>query len=223
MTDGPIDTDLQDELTLRLWDGDDSVKGELILAWAGKLESAINREFPALRGADAEDVVAESIRRFWDWRTKYDPEKAKILTVLYRIAVKVASEYRSGKYNWQKIKFQQVDDPIAVVDQLNSTATSAPVEPESEPESRFLQAVKTAFESLPELQQDILQAYADADVGDYKLDAAALGLELGHKHKGGVPIPAVTIRGYKKRAKEAMQQKLSKAGYDLKKMGYTNG
>lgn len=220
MTDGQIDTELQEELTLRLWDGDESVKGELILASSAEIEAAIRREFPALTETDAEDVVAESIRRFWIWRENYDPERAKISTVLYRIAVKVASEYRSGKYKWQKAMLREKGVAAEFFQSLESTL-APPVDDADEtdePDSQLGKAVKRAVESLPDIQQDILRAYADA--GDYPLDAAVLGRDLGNKYKGGVPIPAGTIRVYKNRGKEALTQRLSRDGFDLNKMGY---
>lgn len=221
MADGPLDTDLQDELVLRMWDGDESVKGELIVAYAGKVEASIRNLFPTLTETEAEDVVAEAIRRFWHWRDKYDPARAKIQTVLYRFARNAASEYRCGRYRWQKIRFQQVDDPIEFINGVEDSETSnSNTQDPPEPDPRLRKAVKAAFDSLSELQRDILQAYADA--GEYELDAAVLGRELGFKHKDGVPIPATTIRVYKKRAKDSMKQKLAREGYDLKTMGYTD-
>jgi RNA polymerase sigma factor (sigma-70 family) len=222
--DPPVQTQQQDDLVLKLWDGDESAKGELVMLCAGKVQAAIQLEFPALKAEEAEDVVAEAIRRFWEWRENYDPESASIRTVIYGIAFKVASEFRSGRYKWQKIRLRQVDDPVGLIDQDKQTQPAEipePEPPEPEPEDALLADARAAFESLPELQQDILRAYADAEASEFELDAGDLGRELGIKHKDGVPIPASTIRVYKKRAKEAVNKKLARAGHDLKDKGYS--
>lgn len=228
--DPPVQTQQQDDLVIKLWDGDESAKGELVMLCAGKVQAAIQLEFPALKAEEAEDVVAEAIRRFWEWRDNYDPETAKLSTAIYVIAVKVASEFRSGRYKWQKIRLRQVDDPVGLIDrdkqiqpaEIPEHEPPDPEPPDPEPEDALLADVRIAFESLSELQQDILRAYADAEASDFELDAGDLGRELGIKHKDGVPIPASTIRVYKKRAKEAVNKKLARAGHDLKAKGYSN-
>ena len=226
MADDRVQTEHEDDLTLKLWDGDESVKGDLVVVCSGTVEAAIQREFPALTAVEVEDVVAEALRRFWEWRENYDPASASLRTVIYGIAVNVASEFRSGRYRWQKIRFRQVDDPIGLFDLTHHANSPDAPEPESkppEPKDNLLADVRAAFESLPALQQDILRAYADAEASEFELDAGDLGKELGIKHKDGVPIPAGTIRVYKLRAKEAIEKKLARAGYDLKAMGYTDG
>ncbi len=161
MADEPVQTEQQDELILKLWDGDESVKAELLRLFSGKVEAAIRREFPALTEVEAEDVVAEAIRRFWEWRENYDPEAATLQTVIYGIAVNVASEFRSGRYNWQKIRFRQVEDPVGLFDRTrhaDPTDTEGPDPKPPEPEDGLLADVRAAFESLPSLQQGILRA-----------------------------------------------------------------
>jgi DNA-directed RNA polymerase specialized sigma24 family protein len=224
MTDERVQTE-QDELILKLWDGDESAKGELVLLCAGRVEAGIQREFPALTEVEVEDVVAEAIKRFWKWRESYDPEAATLQTVIYGIAANVASEFRSGRYKWQKIRLRQVEDPVGLFDRTRYA--DAPDAAESDPKPPELQdallvEVRAVFESLPALQQDILRAYADAEASEFELDAGDLGKELGIKHQDGVPIPAVTIRVYKLRAKAAIEKKLARAGHDLKAKGYTD-
>lgn len=226
MADEPVQTEQQDELILKLWDGDESVKAELLRLFSARVEAAIKREFPALTEVEAEDVVAEAIRRFWEWREKYDPESATLQTVIYGIAVKVASEFRSGRYKWQKIRLRQVKDPVGLFDRTRHADPADTEEPDPEPpepEEGLLADVRVAFAPLPALQQDILRAYADAEASEFELDAGDLGKELGIKHKDGVPIPAGTIRVYKLRAKAAIEKKLARAGHDLKAKGYTDG
>jgi len=58
-----------------------------------------------------------------------------------------------------------------------------------------------------------LVAYAEAV--DYELDAGLLGQRLGEELNNGVPIPAGTIRQYKRRAMAAIETELRKRGHDI--------
>ena len=78
------------------------------------------------------------------------------------------------------------------------------------------EAVQHAMSNIRPLYRDILEAFAFSD--GIEPDAAKLGRELGEKHKG-IPIPAVTIRVYKGRAKDAFQRELMKVGIDISKLG----
>lgn len=218
MSDETEAADLQDELALRAWDGDESVKAELLMAWFVPLDRWLGGEFPALTEADREDVVAEAIKRFWEWRDEFDPAKAKIQTVLFKIARRVACEYRSGRRAWQKAALRERSAAPSSLEALLETSDTEEV-PKGET-SALTSALADAFAELSELEQDIWRAYADA--GDFKLDAAQLGRELGEKHKEGVPIPAGTIRVYKSRAKDRMMAAMKKRGFDLEAMGYTD-
>lgn len=219
LTDSP---GFQEELTLEMWDGNDAAKGKLLLAWGMRVEKAIHKAFPTLSIGDIEDVVAEAIKRFWKWRANYDPEKATIYTMLYRFAEHVACEYRSGRYKWQKERIREVGldaeffQDIAVDDEdAEEQDTDDPVKP-----NPLQRALKDCFEQISELQQEILQHYADAN--GYEVDSATIGKELGNKHKNGVPIPGGTIRTNKSRAWDSINKCMKKKNFDLKELGYIN-
>jgi DNA-directed RNA polymerase specialized sigma24 family protein len=219
MPDGPEHTDLDHDLTLKLWGGDDTAKAELLHAWGVVVEKAIRKAYPALKGDDPEDVVAEGIQRFWLWRDKYDPNVASIMTMLYMFAEQVAIERRTGKLNWQRQQIRERGVDADFFERVKARPElPEPPDDAGPKQSPFQRQLAECFSKLPALQQDILQAYGDA--GHYPLDATALGIELGKKYKDGSPIPGGTIRGYKSRAWETLDLCMKKKNFDLEAMGY---
>ncbi|MBL9149853.1 MAG: sigma-70 family RNA polymerase sigma factor [Phycisphaerae bacterium] len=212
---------LEEDLTLKLWEGDESAKGELLVHWGNKLVGAIRKSFPTLSAEDCEDVVCEAIQRFWMWREKFDPGLSSIGSRLYWFAKHVAMEFKSGQLKRHQARIRERGVDAEFFDNI-----VAPVEEPEPPDdqgkspSPVQRALRECFATLSVLQQDILQAYGDA--GLYELDAASLGVELGQKHKSGVPIPAGTIRTNKSRAWDAMDLCMKKKHFDLAALGYSN-
>lgn len=213
-------TNLQDDITLRVWDGDDSAKADLLVAWGGRVEKAIAKSYPTLSGDDPEDVVAEAIQRFWEWRKKYDPEKASIMTMLYRFADQVAVERVTGRLNWQRQQIREKGLDADCYTRVNDTPMEDPPDDAGVKRSPVQTALAGCYDKLVPLQQDILRAYGEARSRDFPLDAASLGVEMGTKHKNGVPIPGGTIRVNKLRGWENLDACMKKNGFDLRAMGY---
>ncbi len=214
-------TESEDDLILRMWDGDDSVKGDILKAWGGRVELMIRKSYPSLSTHDLEDVVCEAMTRFWDYREKYDPNRAKVGTVLYKIATRVAMEHISGQLVWQRAKLREerrADDFFE--DILTPTPGDDPPDDTGPNQSPFQHALKECWKALPALQQDILRAYGDA--GSYPLEAATLGRELGLKYKQGVPIPAGNIRVYKKRGWDSIECCMKRKNQDISCLRSTN-
>ncbi len=212
----------QDDLTLRLWEGDDSAKGDLLRAWGGKILRAIGKRYPRLSEHDREDVVAEAIARFWQYyREIYDPALGTIGTLLYKIAVGVASERATGRYAWQKamLKEHGHDAEFFARIEVNEPDEEPPDDVGAE-KSPVQSALAECFDALSALQQDILFSYGSARANS--LDASVVGRDLGNKHKNGVPIPAGTIRTNKSRAWDLLDKCMRKKGFDLNALGYTN-
>lgn len=212
---------LEEDLTLKLWGGDESAKGELLVHWGTKLVGAIRKSFPTLSAEDAEDVICEAIQRFWVWREKFDPSKSSIGSRLYWFAEKVAMEFRAGhlKRHQARIRERGVDAEFFAGVAAPADEPEPPDDTGASP-SPVQRALQDCFKALNDLQRDILQAYGDA--GSYELDAASLGVELGQKHKSGVPIPAGTIRTNKSRAWDAMDLCMKRKNFDLAALGYSN-
>lgn len=209
----------EDDLILRLWEGDESALAELICRYGPRIEKAIRGRFPSFNAQDAEDAVGEAVRRFWRWRAKYDPCRGRVGTILYKFAVHVAKERRACRRGWEKAQAREEEYVEAVHESLrvyDAEANEDAADPE--PPSPLLRAVSEIKGSLLPLEREIWEAYADA--GDTTLNAGQLGIELGAKHNGGVPIPAGTIRVTKHRAKEKILRELAKRGFDLKTLGF---
>lgn len=213
--------EVDEDLTLKLWGGDDSAKGELLVHWGGRVEVAIRKRFPRLSAENAEDVVAVAIQRFWIWREKFDPSKSSIFSRLYKFAEYVANEHAAGrlKQHQSRIKEKGADAEFFA-------NIAAPAEEPEPPDDKgawptpVQRALQECFGQLSLLQQGILRSYGEA--GSYELDAAALGVELGREHKEGVPIPGGTIRTNKSRAWDAMDLCMKRKNFDLKALGYSN-
>lgn len=209
-----------DELILAIWDGDENAKGQLVVRFAPALERAIAGQFRRLHSGEVEDVVAEAIRRFWEVRARYDPDKWPLGVCLYRAAKQVAAEYTSGRLKWQKARLleRRVDDS-----ELWRQADRASQDLEDRLDliegkgSALVAAFAQEFGKLSSLEQEIWQAYADA--GDFELDSATLGIEMGQRHNSGVPYTGVNIRVMKHRAKAKLERAMETRGFDLKQVG----
>lgn len=216
--DTPIDTLVtDDDLTLRVWEGDESVLGDLLISFALPIERAINLRFPSISATDAEDVVAEAIMRFWRSRDRYD-NKQSLGAYLYTIAVNVASNLVSGHLNWQKSRNlgQETDDGwLQQLKQPNETSGRLDAVESEQP--GICKALKGVLSKLSAIERDVIEVYALA--GNHPVKSEMLGIELGRKHYGGVPIPAGTIRQYKLRAKKKIATEMRPLGYDLENLG----
>lgn len=214
MAKQPTPTESEDDLTLALWEGDDSVKGRILEAWGGRILLAIRKGYPTLSDDDAEDVMCEAMMRFWEYRGKYDPKRAKVGTLLYKIATRVAAEHISGQLAWQKARLKEEGRAAEFFEELLSgdTAEDAPEDTGPKP-SLFQRSLEECWKALSPLQQDILRAFGDA--GSYPLEAAILGKELGVKYKNGTPIPGGSIRGEKKRGWDSIELCMKRKNHDI--------
>lgn len=210
-----------DELVLSIWEGDENAKAQLIYRYVPALERAIGGRFRRLHSGEVEDVVAEAIRRFWERRLEFDPKEVKLSVRLYRICKQVAMEYVSGRLNWQKARLLETGMDNST---LEIAGSSDKIEDdldrlESE-RSPLIKTLAAEFAKLSPLEQDVWTAFAEA--GDYELNAAQMGIELGKKYQGGVPYTSVNIRQIKFRAKQKLTAAMKTRGFDLKKLGYSN-
>lgn len=212
-----------EEVALRLWDGDETVKADLLMGCGPSIQAAIQKKFPRLTAEDVEDVFCEAVQRFWMWRNKFDPAKSSVGSRLYWFAEKVACEHAAGRLKRHSPRQKE----RAVAPEFFSRIEDMREEPEpvalddvGDKPSAVQRAVRDCFQKLPPLQQDILVRYIEA--GEYTLDAAAVGEELGQKHKGGVAIPGGNIRTYHSRAKATLKACMKTKQFDLVALGYTD-
>jgi len=133
---------------------------------------------------------------------------------IYRIAENVARNLVAGHLKWQKSRNreQPLPDKLGELHPDPRPVDSALNEVEEKQEGICL-ALREVLGLLPDVQREVLVAYGLA--GDFEVSAAELGVDLGHKFNNGVPIPAGTIRQYKRRAKRKIDTEMRKRGYDL--------
>ena len=194
MNESSQSANLTEDLTLRAWENDESVLGELVLSYAGKLERAIANEFRRFSPAEVE-VVAEAIKRFWEGRHDFDGQK-NIGAYLYRIAQHVACELVSGRLNWQKSRNLERSIDLFLVESDGGVPVSDLEELESQ-NPKICDDLNEVVRQLSEIQQDVIWAYAFA--GDFELDSAHLGREINTKMAYLYPpVPFASIKSGRK-------------------------
>ena len=149
----------QEDVTLKLWDGDETAISDILSRFSEPLQIAICKRYSTLLNADAEDVLAIAIWKFWKWREQYDPSKGPIQVVLYQIARRIAEEWRSGRRKWQQAKlYEQSVEPETLEEFLASTNEDEASDDQSGKPSPLHRAFQQVFSTLPPLHQDIWQA-----------------------------------------------------------------
>ena len=217
MSEKTPEAELQDDLTLKLWEGDESAKAQLVIDLSPSIETAIAGRFRQLSANEVEDVVAEAIARLWQAREKYDPDKGTVAGYLYTIALNVAREHTSGRCNWQKARLLA---PATDPDLLAEVVADDPVEEQLDAleaeNPEVLRALAEAVAALPENQRAVIEIFAAS--APHEVNAGQVGKELGEK-LNGVPIPAGTIRQWKKRARDTVIKRLKELGFDVTQLG----
>jgi RNA polymerase sigma factor (sigma-70 family) len=196
---------IQDEVSIRLWDGDETVLAEILVQYAPSLERAIGRKYPSFSPQDLEDIVCEAIKRLWAKRDEYDDSKGNVSGLLYRIADNYAKDIL--KSGWQKLQGRRksfyedsLEDIIdAKVEDENEN------EPSSNHDSKFNRDLRAIVNNLLDIQKEIALAFALAPEGE--INAPILSKELGY--------PAGTIRQYLKRARDTIRAEMKERGHDL--------
>lgn len=197
-------SDVQDEVAIRLWDGDETVSEVILDEYAPSIMKSLGYRYHLFSTEDLEDIVCEAIKRLWAKRERYDDSQGSIKALLYRIADNVAKDIL--KSGWQKLQGERehcADVP------LEKLAIVYPDEDEDEVsedyDSPFNVDLREIVKSLPEVQQKIIWAFASAQEGE--INAGIIGKELGYT--------AVTIRVYHKRAKDKIRAEMKKRGHDI--------
>ena len=211
--DAPPD---EEEITLRMWENDESCLEDIVRLTA-PIERAIAKRFPSLKN-HVEDIVTEAICRLWSGRKNYDSSR-KLRPYLYQIAANVACELLEGRLNWQKarnLEEAKVQDELQAIP--NRTTNKDLLENLEANKPELFKELLAVVNQLSDIKKDVVVAYALS--GDYQLDAATLGIELGKKYCDGVPIPAGTIRQHKKRGMEFVNREMRKCGKGEKTWTY---
>ena len=201
-----------DDITLRVWEGDESVLAELVMKHFGVLERFVAREFPSLGFVQPEDIVGEGIRRFWKCRDRYDGSRP-IRSYLYEFVRHVAMETVARRFKWMKSAALECQAPVDQACDGQDGKLESRLDEIEESTPKLLGAVKQAMSRLKPIHREILEAYAFC--GSVEPDAASLGRELGEKFNNGVPMPAGTVRVNKLRARQAFENELVQLGVNV--------
>lgn len=196
---------IQDELAIRLWDGDETVIAEILVQYAPCLEKALGGKYPSFSPQDLEDIVCEAIKRLWAKRNEYDDSKGSVRCLLYRIADNCAKDIL--KSGWQKLQDKRknfYDDSFEEMITADTTDEDKNELPDDY-NSKINKDLRAVVENLPNIQQKIVWAFALAPEGE--INASMLSKELGY--------PAGTIRQYLKRAKDMIRAEMKKMGHEL--------
>ena len=218
MDESSTPTETDEDIVLRAWDGDESVLADLVVKYGLSLEAAIARRLPGRLQAYAEDVVGETIRRFWQSRDHFDAQQS-LGAYLYTIAMNVANGLASGHLKWQKSRNLEVTVDDEWIESLahGRTETDDALDTIGEKQSGISKAMALSLETLGDIERDVIEAHGFA--GEYEVKAGILGVELGKVHCDGVPIPAGTIRQHKLRAKNKLIAEMRKRGFEIGELG----
>jgi len=193
---------VQDEIVIRLWDGDETVLAEMLVQYAPSLEKAIGGKYPSFSPQDLEDIICEAIKRLWAKRDEYDDAKGSISGLLYRIADNIAKDIlKSGWHELESKRESFYEDSIEDIIDTNVEIESEP-KPSNNYDSKLNRDLRAIVSNLPDIQQKIIWAYALAPEGE--INASVLSKELEY--------PAGTIRQYLKRAKDTIRAEMKKRG-----------
>lgn len=201
-----------DDITLRVWEGDESVLADLVMKHVGVLERFVAKEFPSLGFAQPEDIVSEGIRRFWKCRDRYDGSRP-IRSFLYGFVRHVAMEVVARRSKWMKSAALECQAPVDQACDGQDGKLESRLDEIEDSMPKLQEAIRQALNRLKPIHREILDAYAFC--GSVEPDAASLGQELGERYNNGVPIPVGTVRVYKHRAKQAFINELAQLGVNL--------
>jgi len=195
-------SELQEDVALRLWDGDETVLTVILSRYAPAIEICLFQKYKrVLTREDIEDVVAFAVMALWEYRKSYDDHKASVWTLLYRMADCKAKDVIA--LGWHRAKQLEVGNGQALLAEravVAGSLTDAAPTP-----SKLLLDLGKVVASLPDDQQRILVAKSLAPDGE--VTAGILGEELA--------MPEGTVRVYLSRAKQTVKQEMTRRGYNL--------
>jgi RNA polymerase sigma factor (sigma-70 family) len=199
-------SDVQDEVAIQLWDGDETVLEVILDEYAPSIMKSLGYRYSLFSTEDLEDIVCEAIKRLWAKREKYDDSRGSIKALLYRIADNIAKDIL--KSGWQKLQEKREYCDNKTLEELAIVYTDEEDKISKDYDSPFNVDLREIIDSLPEVQQKIIKAFALAPEGE--INSAIIGRELRR--------PAVTIRVNFKRGKEKICSEMKKRGHDIGNM-----
>ena len=214
------DSTSQPDIGQRLIAGDEHALEAALRAHGPPVKALLRRKFfGPLTDTDFEDILAVSLFRMWQYRTRYDSSRASLRVWFFRIAENVARDVL--RHGWQKARQLEVAfEPLALAAVIDHRILDSETDHSSPDESSQQENSETGGQKqnerpigedlvevlklLPEAQRKIL--LADAESTDGTVASQALASELG--------IPASTIRVYRRRALEKVRSEMDRRGWE---------
>jgi len=212
MVRSAAEQELQDNIALKVFDGDESALEDILAHYGPQLsEWLLSTYSGAMTAEDVEEILCDTVRKFWSCRTTYDDRKGSIRTLLFTIAKNLTIDVLHK--GWQQTRKQEtnVDMELLAWQNVKQCQAESPDTSEkiSDSQKKLYRAVRETLAELPELQRKILEhdALAEDDA-----DANELGRRLG-----GIAgaIAGGTIRANRLRGKEAFRRGMKNRGYDF--------
>ena len=196
------DTDLHEDIAVKLVCGDESVYEEIVRNYAPTIQAWLLALPFGLTRDDAEDIVCEAIMRLWEKREQFDDSQgSNVRNYLYKIAKNLLLDRPKTRRFKTMCRERQVSDEY--LKNLAAPKKKSETRSPENPETPILAAVREALRELPEAHRRVLLEDAGATV---EMPAAELGRILGG-------IPAGTIRQHRKRGRDALRRKLAERGF----------
>lgn len=201
MNDPTTQSSLCDLRKERLRQGDETVLAEVMNAYAPRLAAAVRFRYRMFGDADVDDVLSVAFFRLWQGRQRLEPAGGRLLTLLCRIAFRVAREV--CRYGWQKVRRLEVSidllrgtEPVVKPDQAGL--------PSAGPSQRT-EDLHRIIDGLPDSYRQIVLA-----------DLAARDRVASPEYLAGeLEVAPGTVRVYRTRAYAAIRTEMRKLGYEF--------
>jgi RNA polymerase sigma factor (sigma-70 family) len=196
-TSGRDDSDL----ISRFMAGDQSVLEDLLRVVVPAVRGGLRREFAGqLDYHELQDVVIVGVRKLWKARLSYDPARASLETLLYRIAHNEAVDMLRRR----RLRPVPIGDRVVYGDVSPSAARNGD-DASDAPRSKLMSDLDTCLKLLSEPERKIL--LADANSHDDVANSRTLARELGMSVSG--------VRVKRKRALAKLRELLDSLGHSL--------
>jgi len=210
------DAEAHEDIALRLLCGDELVLEDILRrpGYAPAIQKALCKKYEGyLTEEDVEEIVADAIKKLWDYRESYDESKGSLRSLLYSIADNCAKDVQ--KQGWYKARQKEIviepnedgDDPLeqlAQYDRYLSQRSCDDVDLDGG-SSKLGSAVHKVLNTLRPEFKYILEA--DAHAGDDGISQAELARRLG--------VPVGTAKVWRSRARDEFRKGMKALGYDL--------
>lgn len=199
-------SDIQDEVAIRLWDGDETVSETILEQYAPCIGKALAGKYSSFSLEDIEDIICEAIKRLWEKRRNYKESEGSVRGLLYKIADNIAKDIlKSPRFEFRQRINNSPNLPLEEIAQRYFSSNEDKDALSEDHDPKLSKDLNESLKTLSEVQRKILLAYALAPDG--KINSPVIGRELG--------IPAVTVRVYHQRAKEKVRAEMKKRGHHL--------